>query len=101
MKVFCLLLPAATVCVLITLGGCVPGANTPSTLEVNDHLRTVCDGMSDIMIVSDLTAINVARDNGVTYETELRTVLDSCADHDGGVNCDSCWTALVNQIYGK
>ncbi len=101
MKVLCLLLSGVMVCVLTTLGGCAPAADPPSTLEVNDRLRTACEAMSDIMIVSNLTAINVARDNGVTYQTELQAVLNDCADHDGGVNCDSCWTALVNQIYGK
>jgi hypothetical protein len=101
MQVSCLLLSVVMVCVLITPGGCVPGASDSPTLQVNDHLRTVCTAMSDIMIVSNLAAINAARDNGVTYETETQTVLNSCADHDGGVNCDSCWMALVNQIYGR
>jgi hypothetical protein len=100
-EVFRVLLSVVMVCVLITPGGCVPGASDSPTLQVNDHLRTACSAMSDVLIVSNLTAINVARDNGVTYETEIQTVLDSCANSDGGVNCDSCWTALVNQVYGK
>lgn len=81
----------------------------PDRLAVTSELRTACSGvgfppnlgLSDQDIETLLVGVDTDRQAGVTKTQEVLSILPVCEGYpvETQFSCDTCYTAIINQVY--
>jgi len=83
--------------VLVLMGGC-PAELVPGRMNANDHLRSLCVGVSDAELETALSVVDAYREEGMSRAAALTAGIATC---EADMDCLNCWTAIVDQVYGK
>lgn len=72
-------------------------------LQSNDNLRQACFVFTDADINAELSRLEYSRNQGTTYDQQVQLNYVGCFDSDKSAQgaCMTCFTELVDQVYGK
>ncbi|MCG3139129.1 MAG: hypothetical protein HJJLKODD_03008 [Phycisphaerae bacterium] len=81
--------------VIVVLSGC------SGTIGSSGHIQEACYWLSDAEIEAATSVFNVDRNQGFSYQQELATVSQTCSQSGDARGCITCFTLILNDVYGN